>query len=269
VSLNSELNFSLIDFDGKGSFHCLQSYPDKPKKHFKGFHSISSWCLLLITRVWACIVLHCFPSRRNCLHLSAYYPSYVILQPSHPMSNILQLIRYLVVSISSQLSLPGYLMDCWIEGLNSTTLSGCLFAVQSFLVASDTLCISQSQFLWNTICSSLDFQVHFAKFPSPVCKVTKHTLPNSQVQFAKSPSTLLPNCWLHITKFANYTSPMLCCELIKSNWLPKVLFKFPRIKILWSAQHMKCIPFLPPTKEDAKFQECAQTPVFFLIWWLL
>jgi hypothetical protein len=145
-------------------------------------------------------------------------------------------------------------MDCWIEGINGITLSGCLFAVQSFLVGSDTLCISQSQFLRNTICSSLDFQVHFAKLPSPVCEVTKHT-------FAKLST--------YITKFANSTSPMLHCQLTKSTWLPKVLFKISRIKILWSAQHMKCIPFLPPTKEAAKFQECAQTPVFFLIWWIL
>jgi hypothetical protein len=139
-------------------------------------------------------------------------------------------------------------MDCWIEGLNGTTLSGCLFAVQSFLVGSDTLCISQSQFLRNTICSSLDFQVHFAKLPSPVCKVTMHT-------FAKLSTSYHQVCQLHITnaKVVNSPNPLDC---------PKCSSKFPGLKFYGLPNTWNVFLFCPQQRRLPNFRNVLKPQYF-------
>ncbi len=190
MSLNSELNLSLIDFDGKGSFHCLQSYPDKPKRRFKGFHSISSWCLLLITRVWACIVLHCFPSWWNCFHSSAYYPSYVILQPSLHVQHIAIDQRFgcqhFITIVSSRL--VNGLLNRGSQWHNIIRMFVCSPIFSGWVRHS----------LHFTKSIPTEYHLLISRFPSSLCQIAKSSLQSHHAHFCQivhfiSPSLPTPH----------------------------------------------------------------------------
>ncbi len=139
-------------------------------------------------------------------------------------------------------------MDCWIEGLNGTTLSGCLFAVQSFLVGSDTLRISQKSI-------PTEYHLLISRFLSSLWQIAKSSLQSHQAHFCQivhfiSPSSPTPH---HQCYVANSPNPLDC---------PKCSSKFPGLKFYGLPNTWNVFLFCPQQRRLPNFRNVLK-PLYF------